>query len=59
MFPGLLRRWAISHSNLMRIISRILAIIAETKEALLEAVVALGGPVPLKSTQLTHTPTPT
>jgi hypothetical protein len=59
MSLGLLRRQAVSHGGLTRIIARILAIIAEAEEALLEAAVALGGPVSLQSTQLAHTPTPT
>ena len=52
------RRRTISHSRLARIIARILAVIAEAEETFLEAAVALGGPVPLKTTQLTHPPTP-
>jgi hypothetical protein len=59
MSLGLLRRRAVSHGSLTRIIARILAIIAKAEDALLEAAVALGGPVSLQSTQLAYTPTPT
>jgi hypothetical protein len=59
MSLGLLQHRAISHGSLTCIIPRILAIIAEVEEALLEAAVALGGLVPLYSTYLAHTPTPT
>jgi hypothetical protein len=47
MSLGLLRCRAVSHGSLTYIIARILAIIAEAEEALLEAAVALGGPMPL------------
>jgi hypothetical protein len=47
MSLGLLRRRAVSHGSLTRIIARILAIIAEAEEALLKAAVALGGLVSL------------
>ena len=53
------RRRAISHGHLMRIIARIFAVVAEAEEALLEAAMALGGPVPVKSTQLANPPAPT
>ena len=46
--------WAIRHGHLTRKIARVLAIIAKTQKALLKALVALRGPVPLNATQLAY-----
>ena len=51
----LLRRGTISHGDLTGIVACIFAVIAKTKEASLEALMTLGGPVPIAATKLTHT----
>ena len=47
----------ISHGDLTRVITRILAIIAEAEEAPLEAAMTLRGPMSLNATELAHTST--
>ena len=51
----LLRRRTISHGDLTGIVAFIFAVIAKTKEASLEALMTLGGPVPIAATKLAHT----